>query len=200
MRKLIVAIAAVGLIGSFSASYAISVGAGGGWMMGMGVSNFDYKIGVMNFGGGVCIGVIPMLSIEGGFDYHVKYLNKETEEEGIVTMPEDAMKTSMMVFGGGARINFIPEGSFRPYAGGGVNYYMMKTKDNKEDEDPVIADTDDNNVGIYFGGGVNYFINEALAIHIPVKLHYILVSAEDDEEVDKPLIMTFGAGIEYYFM
>ncbi|MGQ9706134.1 MAG: outer membrane beta-barrel protein [bacterium] len=195
MRKIIVTIATLALIGSFSTVYAMSVGAGGGWFMGMGMKNFENKMGIMNFGGGVVIGVMPLLSIEGGFDYHMKYLNKEVGESGgIDYIPADAFKTTMMTFGGGARINFIPEGAFRPFAGGGMNFYLMKSKDNKPDEDPIISDSSSNKPGVYFGGGINYFINDSLALHVPVKLHMIFT------EGNKPLLLTFGAGIEYFFM
>ncbi|HEC79747.1 MAG TPA: hypothetical protein ENI43_00680 [Firmicutes bacterium] len=189
MRKLIVAIAAVGLIGSFSATYAMSVGAGGGYIFGMPMGDFSdgFKPSMMNFGGGVCIGVMPMMSIDGGFEYHLNYKNKEL---GLIE--EGTYKLQMMVFGAGARINFIPEGSFRPYAGGGFNFYMMKYK-NADGEVPEGVE-DVSKPGVYFGGGVGYFITEAMAINAPVKLHMIFT------EEEKTMLLTFGAGIEYYFM
>jgi hypothetical protein len=184
MRKIIVTIATLALIGTFSTAFAMSVGAGGGWFMGMGVKNFEMKMGIMNFGGGIVIGVMPMLSIEGGFDYHMKYVLKDTE----------ASKTAIMSFGGGVRLNLIKEGAFRPFAGGGMNFYMMKTKDNKADDGIDVPDASSSKPGVYFGGGINYFISDSLALHVPVKLHMIFA------EGTKPLLLTFGAGIEYYFM
>jgi len=200
MRKIIVTIATLALIGSFSAAYAMSVGAGGGLRIGMPLGDLadSFKLNFTNFGGGVVIGVMPMLSIEGGFDYHLGYKNKAVSEGGI-TIEEGAYKLQMINFGGGARINFIKEGKFRPYAGGGLGFYLIKYKVVTEG---TIVPEDVNSLGINFGGGINLFLNDKLAVNIPVKFNYILKTEKvaEGETASKGMLLTFGGGIEYFFM
>jgi hypothetical protein len=178
----------------YSVSLPLSISTYGGWLMGIGVKNFlpplpDEKVGILNFSGGLVIGVKPILSIEFGFDYHVKYLNKTI----IGGYPADTTKTALGLFIGGVRLNLIKEGSFRPFANSGFGSYIMRTKDNKSDDGIDVPDSSTNKPGLYFGGGINYFINDKLALHIPVKLHIVLI-----KDIN-PLFLTFGAGIEYYF-
>jgi len=162
--------------------------------MGIGVKNFlpplpDEKVGILNFSGGLVIGVKPILSIEGGFDYHVKYLNKAITGG----LPANTTKTSIISLSSGIRLYFIKEGSFRPFTNCGFGAYIMRTKDNKSDDGIDVPNTSINKPGVYFGGGINYFIKDKLALHFPVKLHIAFIKDST------PLFLTFGAGIEYYF-
>lgn len=188
MKKLIVAITALAVIGMAGNALAIglTVGGGGGILLPLGDFADTTKLGY-GFGGGVSIGVLPFLGIDVDFGYYLGMKSKVVGTD----------KTTLIPITFGVRYNIISGGAFVPYAGGGGGFYLMKVKNSAVDKSY-------NKPGFYFGGGMDYFISDKLCINFGAKLNIVMVGTDADSyggaDVSKLMFMTLGGGIGYTVM
>ncbi len=182
MRNVTLAVSA--LLAIAAASYGVGLGLGGYHLVGMPVGDLTvseltvqgikldvdmengipFKMGLANFGVGAILNVVPVFGIEGGFEMHTGYKNKEAAvgyeimgETNEWTEPEDNTTWKMMNLYVGGRAN-IPTGTLvEPFGGGGLIISINKFEPedewlgNKLVSDQYIQAT---NTGVYFGGGV----------------------------------------------
>jgi len=194
MKKLLVAITALAVIGMAGNALAIglTVGGGGGILLPLGDLADSYKLGY-GFGGGATIGVLPFLGIDVNFGYYLGMKSKAVE--GLVE--EGAYKMTIIPITFGVRYNIISGGTFVPYAGGGGGFYLMKVKNSGDAESY-------NKPGFYFGGGMDYFISDKLCINFGAKFNIVMLGDDkytsDTKEVSKWMFMTLGGGIGYTVM
>lgn len=179
MKKLIVAITALAVIGMASNALAIglTIGGGGGILLPLGDFGEATKLGY-GFGGGVSIGVLPFLGIDVDFGY---YLGMKSKLIGTT-------KTTLIPITFGIHYNIISGGAFVPYVGGGGGFYLMKTKIVGLDSESY------NKPGAYFGGGIAYFFSDKISLNVNPKLHIVFT------DVSKTMFMTIGGGIGYTVM
>jgi opacity protein-like surface antigen len=196
MKKILVGLLIIALVGLFGNAFGkIGLNIHGGWnaLMPMGDFADTNKFSFMGFGGGATINITPMIGIDADFTYQLDIPYKDATQD---ILSEDA-KLSMMYMNAGARINLITGGAFVPYAGGGFGYYMAKYKPHEGDTES------DNNIGFYFGGGIDYYFTPKVGIEAGAKFHYVMVGDDDEdeslqeEESNKLMFLTFGAGISF---
>jgi len=185
MKKLIVAITALAVIGMAGNALAIglTVGGGGGILLPLGDLADSYKLGY-GFGGGATIGVLPYLGIDVNFGYYLGMKSKAVE--GLVE--EGTYKMTIIPITFGIHYNIISGGAFVPYAGGGGGFYLMKVKAEGRDSESY------NKPGAYFGGGIMYYFTDKICLNVNPKFH--IVFTEDT----KTMFMTIGGGIGYTVM
>jgi len=189
MRKILVVLLTVAMIGLFGNAFAkIGLNIHGGWnfLMPMGDYADGSKFSFLGFGGGATINITPMIGIDTDFVYQLDIPTKTDPAP-------DGYKHTMMYLNFGARINLITGGSFVPFAGGGMGYYMAKVTPSTG-----VASVSDNNIGIYFGGGIDYFFTPKIGLDTGVKFHYVLSSDDTvTPALTNTLFLTFGVGIAF---
>jgi opacity protein-like surface antigen len=182
-------------------------------------SGIPFKMGPANFGVGAVLNVIPMFGIEGGFEIHTGYKNKEADVRyelfGLTnewTEPEDNTTWTMMNLYVGGRAN-IPTGTLvEPFGGGGLILSVNKFEPENEwlgNELEFKQYIQATNIGVYFGGGVNFFVTRKVAITVPIK--YNMLFSGDytyyvrdtkmggySEKWQPPAYLTFGGGVTVY--
>ena len=179
MKKLLVAITALAVIGMAGNALAIglNVGGGGGILLPLGDFADTTKLGY-GFGGGASIGVLPFLGIDVDFGY---YLGMKSKVVGVD-------KSTLIPITFGIHYNIISGGAFVPYVGGGGGFYLMKTKVPGEEDMSV------NKAGAYFGGGIAYYFTDKICLNVNPKFHIVFT------EETKTMFMTIGGGIGYTVM
>ncbi len=201
MKKLLTTLALVAAI-SAPAS-AVSVGAGGGYVLGMPMGDFadGAKMSIIGFGGKVLIGVIPQLNIEVGANYHVKFPTNWDDFPGGEPANGDDYYTTLILpkFGVGYDLPVSPM-VISPHAGGCFGMFSYKVSTGVPEPDGV------NKLGFYGGLTVKYPVTPEMNVTFGFDFDYIMKVVEDDETtttVDESMdamLIEIPIGIEYWFM
>lgn len=229
----------VGIAALPLAAYGAGLGFGGYYLMGMPMGDLTvseatynvtvpvemeggipFKMGPANFGVGAVFNVIPMFGVEGGFEIHTGYKNKEADVAVLVegfryewNEPEDNTTWTMKNIYVGGRANF-PTGSLvEPFGGGGFILSISKLEpesewNGEEFEEWVDLSLRATNMGLYFGGGVNLFVTPKVAVTVPVKYNMLFATNykyyfQDryegySEKWKPPAYLTIGGGVTFY--
>jgi opacity protein-like surface antigen len=204
MRRWTILIA-LGLVAA--SAYGVGMGAGGFYALSMPMGDIAdaYDMCMMGFGGKVMIGVMPMLNVDVGFGYHMKY---KAKFEG--TAPDDAddyyLTTIPITFGVSYPINF---GAMGVYFGGGGAFVLEKFNVPAE----MTAPDGKNKPGVYVGGGFKYGFTDKLALDVNPRWMMVLDKEDADEGAETPgfdqeeedggsnsMFIDFLIGVDYYFM
>lgn len=175
-----------------ASAYGIGMGAGGFYALSMPMGDVadNYDMGIIGFGGKVMVGVMPMLNVDVGFGYHMKYKGNWDGISKTVIPPPDAPESSgfpepadiddyylttiPITFGVSYPMSF---GKMGVYFGGGGAFVMEKYKVGDswtakfEVTNPPYgykqkAPEDVNKLGFYVGGGFKYDITDKLALDV----------------------------------
>jgi len=229
VRKITLAVTAAAALAA--GSYGVGLGVGGYYLVGMPMgeltlsglsymgetisidmdSGIPFKLGPANFGFGAVVEFTPMFGVEGGFEMHTGYKNKEAEVSGNImgepfrwTEPEDNVTWTMTNIYLGGRVTF-PTGTLaEPFGGGGLLLLSSNKFDYEEDNAYFKATA----MGAYFGGGVNLFVTPKVAVTVPLKYNLVFESDytyyengtryEFTETWKPPAYLTVGGGVTFY--
>jgi opacity protein-like surface antigen len=201
MRKWAV-IAALGL--AAASAYGVGVGAGGFYALSLPMGDLadSVDMSIIGFGGKVMIGVMPMLNVDVGFGYHMKYPQVWTSDAPEPSDIDDYYMTTIPItFGVSYPMKFDSMGVY--FGGGGA--FVMESFSVGETwigEDPESK----NKPGFYVGGGLQYFFTDAFALDVNPRWMMVLDADDDDPEtpVDESttnsMFIDFLIGVDYYFM
>jgi opacity protein-like surface antigen len=188
-----------------ASAYGVGVGVGGFYALSMPMGDVadNYDMSIIGFGGKVMIGVMPMLNVDVGFGYHMKYKGKWEGLSkaipvgsglGAPVEPTDIddyyLTTIPITFGVSYPISFDSMGV---YFGGGGAFVMEKFNVGESwtrsaDADPagfgMTAPEDVNKLGLYVGGGLQYFFTDALALDVNPR--WMMVLDAVDAVADDP--------------
>jgi hypothetical protein len=174
MRRWTILIA-LGLVAA--SAYGVGMGAGGFYALSMPMGDIAdaYDMCMMGFGGKVMIGVMPMLNVDVGFGYHMKY---KAKFEG--TAPDDAddyyLTTIPITFGVSYPINF---GAMGVYVGGGFKYgFTDKLALDVNPRWMMVLDKEDADEGAETPG----------------------FDQEEEDGGSNSMFIDFLIGVDYYFM
>jgi hypothetical protein len=191
MRKIVAVITVLFLLCGLS--LALSLSAGGGMLIGMGIKSFDYNMKFTNLGMGISLGLFSNVELEANISYHPGYNSKSLEgyEEGVV-------KWKMLETTAGIRMKLFST-VITPYLAAGGGLYKITIEDGDPDDGIAVTEDTENCFGVYLGMGIKVFALPRLAVHTPLKAHFVLVETEGYEpwEVKYPLFITAGIGVEY---
>ncbi len=192
MKKLLTTLAVAAML-SAPAS-AISVGAGGGYALGLPIGDFGdaAELSFIGFGGKFMVGVMPNLDIEVGVNYHMKF---KAKFEGTEPTNADDYYTTLMPIKFGIAYK-LPVGPvvIAPCGGGAYVMATPHVPDNMPEPDS------DNNIGFYFGAAIKYPITPMLNFYVAPDFLYVM---SEDEEVAgsyNAMAIELPIGIEYWFM
>ena len=222
MRKWMVLVA---LCVAAASAYGVGVGVGGFYALSMPMGDVadNYDMSIIGFGGKVMIGVMPMLNVDVGFGYHMKYKGKweglskaipAGSGLGAPVEPTDIddyyLTTIPITFGVSYPMKFDSMGI---YFGGGGAFVMEKYKvgDSWTVAPPagfgMEAPEDVSKPGFYVGSGWNYFFTEKIAFDVNLRWMMVLDAEEDDtattdvdESTSNSMFIDFLIGVDYYFM
>jgi hypothetical protein len=160
-----------------------------------------------------------VFAVEGGYEYHHGYKNKECTLTGTVIygggyeqpfeeyLEEDYTKHRMQIFtiGGRYALPFLPR--IKPYVDGGLLYCLSHVDliDNGVTDENHYYEG--NNIGLYFGGCANVFLTPKFALTFPVKARYFFAgdytyfeygAKDENYGYRPPLLLTVGAGAEFF--
>ncbi|UCE27788.1 MAG: hypothetical protein JSW52_03280 [Candidatus Coatesbacteria bacterium] len=153
-------------------------------------TGIPFKMGHLNFGAGGVLTVWPFLNVEGGFELHGQYKNKEATFKGTVDYhgqqtdlewdePADNITWFMMNFYAGNRVKIFSSKEVKFSADAGLVISRSKFEpeeewlgENLQKGQYIIA----LNPGVYFGGVINFFVSSKTAITIPVRYNYLFAA------------------------
>ncbi len=190
-----------------ASAYGVGVGVGGFYALSMPMGDVadSYKMNIIGFGGKVMIGVMPMLNVDVGFGYHMKYENNQELTAGY-TDDNWYLTTIPITFGVSYPMKFDSMGVY--FGGGGA--FVMKTMNFEIADATGTAYTEEseseNKPGFYVGGGLQYFFTDALALDVNPRWMMLLDAKDDDPEtqvddsISNSMFIDFLIGVDYYFM
>lgn len=189
-------------------SYALGLAFGGTYFLGIPAG--ESKITAINFGGAETAldmtdgwplkiraanfaltslaEFTPSWGIEGGFEVHTGYKNKEATIKGTYVLngreyrwewlePEDNVKWSLLDFYAGPRFTFRPDRKFRSFAAGGVIFGRSKYELKDIEGNRVEVRSSGPAFGWYAGAGAAVYLSDKITLTFPVKFN-MLVGAE----------------------
>jgi hypothetical protein len=209
---LIIAANAFAVTGGFGGYYFLGVPMGDAKITGstvsiMGLSasadydmtdGYPFKMGPANFAMGGIVYFVPMFAVEGGFEMHTGYKNKEATIKGTYTYEgetgpfeydekEDNLTWKMNNIYAGARYTYPTAAGIIPIGCAGLLISMSKIE--YADEfwgDPLEKDliASAMHTGLYFGGGMNFFVTSHVGITALFKYNVLFEGTYDHEGYD----------------
>ncbi len=214
MRKWMVLLA-LGL--AAASAYGIGMGVGAFYTLSMPVGDAgeDYEMSIIGFGGEFHLGVLPALDVNIGFDYNMKYKQKELPAAPPAPLKWDEKNwhlTSIPItFGASYKFNDL--GKVVPYVGAGGAFAMMKTHteilSGGGGANPTIEAVSESTSkpGVYAGGGVMFrIIADKLFLDANPRWTMIMDKVEDDpattpdETKANSQYVDVRIGVDYFFM
>jgi opacity protein-like surface antigen len=213
----------VALAMAATSAYGIGLGAGGFYALSMPMGDVAdlYKMNIIGFGGKVMVGVMPMLNVDVGFGYHMKYKNNQelvipSEGPGGAALAYDDenwyLTTIPITFGASYPMSF---GNMGVYFGGGGAFVMETAHYEVLDATSATLTTEsesESKPGFYAGGGFKYYITDKLALDVNPRWMMVLDAKEaaaDDPntpenetvaETSNSMFIDFLIGVDYAFM
>lgn len=130
----------------------------------------DYwKVGFVNFGGGVGYSIIPAVSAVAYFDWNNFSFDgdKFAHDAGAGGMVSiEGGNASIMLISGNIKAQ-VPTGAVRPYFNGGAGLFLLSIDDVSVSGGGIVVDVEgdsENAFSINFGGGLDFTVAENVAL------------------------------------
>ncbi len=144
-----------------------------------------------------------------------RFFTKNIAAELILGTSQNDVKLKGSALGGGTSLgsvrllpptltlqyHFNPEGTFRPYAGAGLNYTIFYNS--KAPSNSVVTSVKyQNHIGYAFQAGFDYMLNDTWSLNVDVKKIYLNTNVQVNDAYTAKVRLNpwlFGVGLGYHF-